>query len=206
MLYIIRHGQTTWNKELRLQGQTDIPLNEEGRRMAREASVQYKDILDSIDICFSSPLIRAYETAELLLSNRELSHNIITDDRLKEISFGEFEGLINQVSIPESPVYNLFHKPENYEAVGEAEGLNELLKRTGEFYHEVLVPLLNKGKNVLVVGHGGMNSALISNVLNWEKKDFWKAMTGNCKLLKITEDGVKSADGEKIKFIDWNKP
>ena len=206
MLYIIRHGQTTWNKELRLQGQTDIPLNEEGRRMAREASVQYKDILDSIDICFSSPLVRAYETAELLLSNRELSHNIITDDRLKEISFGEFEGLINQVSIPESLVYNLFHEPENYEAVGEAEGLNELLKRTGEFYREVLIPLLNEGKNVLVVGHGGMNSALISNVLNWEKKDFWKAMTGNCKLLRITEDGVTSADGEKIKFIDWNKP
>ena len=51
MLYIIRHGQTDWNVRHRLQGKTDIPLNENGRRMAGEARDKYRDI--RFDICFS---------------------------------------------------------------------------------------------------------------------------------------------------------
>ena len=50
MLYIMRHGQTDWNKVHRLQGSTDIPLNDEGRRMALEAGEKYKDL--HIDVCY----------------------------------------------------------------------------------------------------------------------------------------------------------
>ena len=65
MLYIIRHGKTDWNELHKLQGRTDIPLNENGRQMAREAGQRYKEV--HFDICFCSPLVRAKETAELLL-------------------------------------------------------------------------------------------------------------------------------------------
>ena len=65
MLYIIRHGKTDWNELHKLQGRTDIPLNESGRKMARDAGQRYKEI--NFDICFCSPLVRAMETAELLL-------------------------------------------------------------------------------------------------------------------------------------------
>ena len=61
MLYIMRHGKTDWNELRKLQGRTDIELNEEGREMARKASKEYKDV--HFDVCFCSPLKRAKETA-----------------------------------------------------------------------------------------------------------------------------------------------
>ena len=61
MLYIMRHGKTDWNIQHKLQGRTDIPLNEEGRQMAKQAREDYLNI--PIDICYCSPLIRARETA-----------------------------------------------------------------------------------------------------------------------------------------------
>ena len=61
MLYIMRHGKTDWNAVHRLQGSEDIPLNEEGRQMARDARKKYGDL--RFDICYCSPLQRAQETA-----------------------------------------------------------------------------------------------------------------------------------------------
>ena len=65
MLYIMRHGRTDWNVLHKLQGRTDIPLNEEGRLMAMAAHDTYLDT--HLDLCFSSPLKRARETAEIFL-------------------------------------------------------------------------------------------------------------------------------------------
>ena len=91
MLYIMRHGKTEWNELHKLQGRTDIPLNENGRKMAREAGKRYREI--HFDICYCSPLIRAKETAELVLEGRTVP--IVTDDRLMEMCFGEYEGIEN---------------------------------------------------------------------------------------------------------------
>ena len=69
LLYFIRHGQTDWNKDMRMQGQSDIPLNENGRESAIEAG---KTLANThIDLAFSSPLKRAKETAELVLAGRD---------------------------------------------------------------------------------------------------------------------------------------
>ena len=57
MLYIMRHGRTDWNDRHKLQGRTDIPLNEEGRRMAEKAAEEYRNV--PLDVCWCSPLIRA---------------------------------------------------------------------------------------------------------------------------------------------------
>ena len=89
MLYIMRHGKTEWNELHKLQGRTDIPLNEEGRQMAKIAGEKYKDI--NFDVCYCSPLVRAKETAKLVLEGRNIP--IIYDDRLKEMSFGIYEGM-----------------------------------------------------------------------------------------------------------------
>ena len=75
-LYIMRHGKTDWNEKHKIQGRTDIPLNDEGRKMAAAAAEEYKDI--HFDICFCSPLIRAKETAQIFLSARNIP--IIYDD------------------------------------------------------------------------------------------------------------------------------
>ena len=89
LLYFIRHGQTDWNKDMRMQGQSDIPLNENGRESAIEAG---KTLANThIDLAFSSPLKRAKETAELVLAGRDIP--IIEDKRIEEICFGICEGM-----------------------------------------------------------------------------------------------------------------
>lgn len=100
MLYIMRHGKTDWNVLHKLQGRTDIPLNDEGRLMAMKAREDYKDI--DIDICYCSPLVRAFETAQIVLKDRGIP--IIMDDRLVEMSFGEYEGIENSFQIPDGKI------------------------------------------------------------------------------------------------------
>ena len=103
-LYIMRHGKTDWNEKHKIQGRTDIPLNDEGRKMAAAAAEEYKDI--HFDICFCSPLIRAKETAQIFLSARNIP--IIYDDRIMEMCFGTYEGIENSFEIPDCPINVLF--------------------------------------------------------------------------------------------------
>ena len=177
----MRHGKTDWNLLHKLQGQTDIPLNDMGRKMTREAGERYKDI--HFDVCYCSPLVRARETAKLVLEGRNVP--VIIDDRLAEMGFGIYEGIEEVFEKPECPVRVLFFNPEKYEAVGGAESLESLIKRTSEFLEEVAMPLVNEGKDVLILGHGAMNSAIIGNIRHKELKDFWAEGIENCKLIKL---------------------
>jgi broad specificity phosphatase PhoE len=94
--YILRHGQTDWNAEARLQGQKDIPLNETGRQQARDNGTRLKSLMGTFDgyDFVASPLGRARETMELARSSAglpPLAYRI--DERLKEICFGDWEGM-----------------------------------------------------------------------------------------------------------------
>lgn len=182
MLYIIRHGQTDWNVRHRLQGKTDIPLNENGRRMAGEARDEYRGI--RFDICFSSPLLRAYETARIVLEGRDVP--IIKDERLSEMGFGDHEGMEYGPAVPDSPVNVLFDHPEAYAAPGEgAETFADLFARTGAFLEEVALPLHRQGKAVLIAGHIAMNSSIICRLRNIPLTRFWSAGTDNCRLERL---------------------
>ena len=182
MLYIIRHGKTDWNALHKLQGRTDVPLSEEGRRMAEKAREEYRDV--HFDVCFCSPLIRAKETADILLRGRDIP--VLTDDRLMEMGFGDYEGIENSFDIPDCPINELFFHPELYTAPpGGAESLDDLFARTGAFLEERVNPLLREGKDVLIVGHGAMNSSIVCRVRNLPRVQFWSAGIENCKLMRL---------------------
>ena len=157
MLYIMRHGKTEWNELHKLQGRTDIPLNEEGRQMAKIAGEKYKDI--NFDVCYCSPLVRAKETAKLVLEGRNVP--IIYDDRLKEMSFGIYEGTEQSARALDCPINILFKEPEKYKAVEGGESIEKLFERTGDFLRNVVEPQLEDGKNIVIIGHGAMNSGII---------------------------------------------
>jgi broad specificity phosphatase PhoE len=94
-LYFMRHGETSWNAEARLQGQQDIPLNDAGRAQAAEAGRKLATVLPAPDGLpwQVSPLGRTRETAELARKAIGLPatrYNL--DDRLKELTFGDWEG------------------------------------------------------------------------------------------------------------------
>ncbi|MBR1200686.1 histidine phosphatase family protein [Bradyrhizobium sp. AUGA SZCCT0240] len=99
VIYYIRHGETSWNAEGRLQGVQDIPLNDLGRRQAAHAGNVLADLLlrnghDKNSLSFvASPLIRARATMELVRGSLELPRDgYALDDRLREIGYGEWEG------------------------------------------------------------------------------------------------------------------
>ena len=87
-IYIMRHGETKWNKRSKLQGQVDIPLAPKGIEQAQMTAEGMKEI--PFDHIFSSPLKRAYKTAQIVRMDRPIE--IVRDDRLKEMSFGTSEG------------------------------------------------------------------------------------------------------------------
>ncbi|MBR3629334.1 MAG: histidine phosphatase family protein [Oscillospiraceae bacterium] len=182
MLYIMRHGTTDWNVLHKLQGRTDIPLNAEGKALAEQAAREYSGV--HFDICYCSPLSRARETAEIVLRGREVP--ILTDDRLTEMCFGICEGTQSCFTQTESPVKTLFFHPEQYTNPPEgAESLEELFARTGAFLREVAEPALAAGKDVLIVGHGAMNSSIISQIRKLPLSEFWSAGIENCKLMRL---------------------
>ena len=100
-IYVIRHGQTSWNVEKRLQGRSDTDLNEVGRAAAIRTGKAFCEV--PFDLVFTSPLKRAKETAALF-SGRAERVPVIEDVRIQEISFGVYEGLTcgkDNYSIPD---------------------------------------------------------------------------------------------------------
>jgi probable phosphoglycerate mutase len=89
MLLFVRHGETDWNAEGRLQGHTDRPLNEYGRRQARELAERLAG--DGISAVYASDLIRARETAEIVAAR--LGLEVVLDPDLREKNWGNWEGL-----------------------------------------------------------------------------------------------------------------
>ncbi len=181
MLYIMRHGRTDWNDRRKLQGRTDIPLNEAGREMARKAAEEYRDV--HFDVCFCSPLSRAVETAEIVLQGRDIE--IIKDDRLVEMCFGIYEGIENSFQIPDCPVNIIFKKPAEYTGVEGAETFEELFERTGDFLKKEIEPRLEQGQDILIVGHGAMNSSIVCRRKGIPLERFWEAGIENCKLMEL---------------------
>lgn len=88
-IVLVRHGETDWNLEGRLMGQKDIPLNDRGREQAEILRNKLADM--SFDCCYSSPLSRAKETADIICRDR---CDVICDDNLKERFGGELEGTV----------------------------------------------------------------------------------------------------------------
>jgi probable phosphoglycerate mutase len=95
LLYVIRHGQTDWNAERRLQGQKDIPLNDTGRAQAAQNGQTMRRLVGAAESYsfVASPLSRTRETMQILRQSMGLDPlDYRTDERLVEVSFGDWEG------------------------------------------------------------------------------------------------------------------
>lgn len=179
MLYLIRHGRTDWNDLNKIQGSTDIKLNSEGINMAKEASIKYKDV--HFDICYTSKLNRAIETAHLLLNNRNI--DIIEDERLNEFSFGIEEGSIISFNDTHSITYKLFNNPKEYIKPENGESLDDLFNRVNSFLDDIIYPKLKENKDILIVSHGIILSAIMSVIENVDTNLFLAKPIHNCELI-----------------------
>lgn len=149
LLYLVRHGETDWNLQRRIQGATDIPLNETGREQARRAGRLLAQ--RRWDAVIASPLSRAYDTASIIAAELGLPAPT-TDDRLVERRYGDAEGL--EVTEVDRRYPGSTHVPGREDREDVAKRALEALVEIGEANH---------GKAVIVVSHGG----LIRSVLNF---------------------------------------
>ncbi|MBQ6814925.1 MAG: histidine phosphatase family protein [Lachnospiraceae bacterium] len=198
-LYIVRHGETLWNKARRLQGNTDIQLNESGRSVAIKTGEALKETY--FDVIYSSPLSRAYETACLIRGQRNIE--IIKDDRLKELSFGNLEGQnIDDMLADENSCFkHFFDKPHLYMPDENGEALEELCKRTADFMEDVIMPRADKLNRVMIVGHGAMNKSIMCYIKKHGIDRFWSGgLQKNCNVIIVCyKDGqFKVIEEEKI--------
>ena len=95
VFYIFRHGETDWNREKRCQGHTNVDLNENGLNQARELAEKLKDL--PIEVIVTSDLNRAFVTGSMVAQKKEIP--LIVDPRLREMSYGQAEGLLYEEAI-----------------------------------------------------------------------------------------------------------
>lgn len=186
-IYFVRHGETDWNIQGKMQGHTDIPLNATGEVQAHELRKKFKDI--RFDAVFSSDLQKAEKTAEIVSLEHDLA--IQTTKALRERSYGEFEGrtkeevqvIINNLLVKladeEKKTAKLFPEQENDE---------EVVSRVITFLREVAVA--NANKTVLVVSHGGVVRELLEHFGYGEQNRTGSLKISNGAYIKFESDGV----------------
>jgi broad specificity phosphatase PhoE len=158
-LYFIRHGETDWNAEARLQGQRDIPLNDFGRVQAEEAGRRLRGLVPSFeDLAYvASPLSRTRETMELMRDSIGLHRTSYrTEDRLRELSFGVWEGLTWKEVRQRDPRGAKARDIDKWGFVppnGESYGM--LADRVAPFLDEIT-------RDTVVVSHGGVARVLLA--------------------------------------------
>lgn len=185
LIALMRHGQTDWNLEGRVQGRTDIPLNDTGRRQARDAANAILARGNSWDVVTSSPLLRARESAQIVaeILDRPLGEPV---EGLVEQSYGEAEGVA---------VAELHERwPDRIFAGGETpQELEARVLRTLDHLAE-----LHSGTPLLAVSHGAYIRRLIATVTNREYYDVPRIPNASITTVEYTASGwvVRSVNDE----------
>lgn len=185
-LYLVRHGETDWNRARKIQGQVDIPLNEFGIHLAEETGKGLKDI--PFDLCFTSPLGRAKQTAEIILKGRDVP--VIEEPLIMEMAFGVYEGKCCSSEgweLPES-FHRFFDGPEEYEAPEGGEDFKQVKERVGKFLERIRSDDTLKDSTILITTHG----AALAGMLNYIKKEplskYWgQGVHKNCAVTEVEE-------------------
>ena len=199
LLYVLRHGVTRWNKLKKVQGTMDIPLAPEGIELAEKTGKALRDV--PFDICFTSPLTRARQTAQCVLGDREIP--VIEDKRIQEIDFGVLEGTQfkdAQGKIVSREMGIFFEDPLNFKRPENGENISDILKRTREFWIEKTTDPALADKTVLVSSHGCAVRALLQNIYQ-DPAHFWHGcVPPNCSinLVEVKDGKIRLLEEDKV--------
>ncbi len=200
MLYIVRHGQTAKNKKMLLQGRSDQTLNEEGWNQARQIADKLREKGIEFDRIYSSPLIRAVQTAqiiadEIILRRDEAgdaaghpasvqTSSVITDERLIEMDYGPYEGM--DLTDPAPEVMAFFRDFAGTPAPEGMEQLSDVVARTGGFADEVLAEAAEG--NVLISTHAIAMKGILEHLTPDSAGAYWSRYIGNCEVYAVEAD------------------
>lgn len=174
MIYFIRHGETDFNKENRVQGWQESMLTKEGIVQAEIISKELSSI--KFDIIFSSPLKRTQDTAKII--NKYQNAQIILEERIKERFAGNKEKTLFY-SHTKNEIADFFANPEKYGA----ETDEELYQRVISFYKEIE----NKKGNILIVSHGGVYKCIYRYINKIPNFNVSIKSLKNCEYVKLKD-------------------
>ncbi len=187
-IHIIRHGRTDWNVQMKIQGKTDIPLNEEGVLQARKLAEELKKRKQELRVAcvYTSFLQRAKQTAEIVAEALELPCEILPG--VEEMDLGDWEGHSwTEVKEKWPEYYDSWHQERRYTRTVNGESYEEVLQR--------LLPALypfaeNSTEDILIVTHSAVIMALMSylNDTPFEKM----------KMYDVKNAAVTTVEGEVL--------
>jgi len=192
-LIAVRHGETAWNVEARLQGQLDIPLNERGEAQARRAARSLAD--DRPDVVVSSDLARARATAEAIAEFNQVP--LLLDASLRERSFGSFEGMTHgevEQRWPEQSQRWRSRDPDF--APGDGESLRVFFDRC--VTATLRIAEEHAGKTIVLVAHGGVLDCLYraASRVELDAPRIWQLDNAAINRLLHTDSGLT--------LVGWN--
>lgn len=168
-LLLARHGQTAWNLQGRFQGNSDIPLDETGRRQASALGFRLSD--EPVDVIFASDLQRSWGTAEIIAEHNEAE--LIPEPRLREVNFGEWEGMTyEEIKILYPEALESWEKDLLHEAAPGGENLEQFASRVEDVLDRIKSE--RPSRDVLIVAHGGSLQILLCHTLGLSPLDYWK--------------------------------
>ena len=193
LLYLIRHGETDWNLDLRVQGNKDIPLNETGIKQAEILADYFSKF--SIDAIYSSDLIRAYETACFI--GKKTHNNVTRMEELREINMGLWEGNFwEKIKIEYHDfIYNWENDLENI-PIPEGESYGMVQKRMTKAFSNIISNHKNDS-NIIVVSHGLALRIFIAYILGLKIQNVHKFSSENASISVVEYD-------KKYKLISLN--
>jgi len=168
-IYLVRHGQTAWNKEEIFRGRTDIPLDETGLRQAELAGEYFKKI--SLQGIYSSPLSRAWQTAEQIARPQNLKVQLLAG--LIDMSFGKWEGRpLHEVREMDQERYRQWRDEPHLFKLPDGESLDEIRIRAMATLEEMIEK--HPEEAIVLVSHRVVNKVLLCGVLGIDNSHFWQ--------------------------------
>ena len=197
-LYIVRHGETEWNKIGRYQGITNVPLNENGIAQAKACGNALKDI--HFDRILSSDLSRALVTAETIRGNRQLE--IKTDERLREINFGDWEKLLFTEIEERWPglIDQMYRRPDIVK-VPNGESFQEVQDRAWSAVSDFLNEN-NEDETILITCHGGTIRTILCKLLDISISHCWNFSQGNTAINRVFYNGMGESDHNILNLLN----
>lgn len=177
-IYLIRHGQTDWNVAGKIQGKTDIPLNETGRRQAAclAKGMEHRPVAQ----IFSSDLIRARETARAIGDSQHVEVETISG--LEEIGFGKWEGMtLEQIQVIFPTEYEKWCENPVMVAPPGGESLSQIKERCRKVMEEILK--MANG-DFAIVSHGAMLAYVVEYLMRNDPND-QEIIVGNASITTI---------------------